>query len=122
MESGFVHIEASVAGRDGHLGREIVFAQTSKERRAGLRGRKSLGNGTGFWLNPCEAIHTFGMSFPIDVLFLDGNFRVRKIRSALAPRRIAFCLRAESTLELPAGLLQARGIQVGDRLEIRRSN
>jgi uncharacterized membrane protein (UPF0127 family) len=121
MKAGTVQVEARIAARDICLGEQIVCARTSAERREGLLGRKSLPRGHGFWLNPCEAIHTFGMAFPIDVVFLDRALRIRGIRSALAPKRIAICLRAESTLELPAGLVQELGILVGDLVEIRRS-
>jgi uncharacterized membrane protein (UPF0127 family) len=61
------------------------------------------------------------MAFPIDVVFLDRTLRIRSLRSALAPKRLAICLRAESTLELPAGLVQELGIRIGDLVEIRRS-
>lgn len=121
MKAGAVHVEARIAARDVCLGKHIVFARTSAERREGLLGRKSLPPGHGFWLNPCEAIHTFGMAFPIDVVFLDRTLRIRSLRSALAPKRVAICLRAESTLELPAGLVQEFGIRIGDLVEIRRS-
>jgi uncharacterized protein len=122
MQASTVQLEAWIAARAVCLGKQIVFARTSAERREGLLGRKSLPPGHGFWLNPCEAIHTFGMAFPIDVVFLDRALRVRGMRSALAPKRIAICLRAESTLELPAGLVQELGILIGDKVEIRRSS
>ncbi len=122
MKAGTVKVEARIAARDVCLGKDIVFARTSTERREGLLGCKSLPPGHGFWLNPCEAIHTFGMAFPIDVVFLDRRLRIRGIRSVLAPKRIAICLRAESTLELPAGLVKALGILIGDLVEIRRSS
>jgi uncharacterized membrane protein (UPF0127 family) len=71
----------------------------------------------GLWICPCEAIHTFGMKFPIDVIFLDRDYRVRKVRRELTPNRISFCLSASSVVELRAGAIAASGTQLNDRLE-----
>lgn len=91
-------------------------AVTSRERRTGLLRHESLAEGEGLWIAPCEAIHTFGMKFPIDVVFLDRARRVLKIREAVPAWRIAVCLRAHSVLELPAGTLRRTGTAVGDKL------
>lgn len=91
-------------------------AVTSRERRTGLLRRESLTEGEGLWIAPCEAIHTFGMKFPIDVVFLDRARRVVKIREAVPAWRIAVCLRAHSVLELPAGTVRRSGTAVGDKL------
>ncbi len=95
-------------------------ADTSKKRRKGLLGRTSLSEGEGLWITPCEAIHTIGMKFPIDVVFLSRDRRVVKLKEAVPPGRIAVCLRAHSVLELPAGTVAATNTAVGDRLEFER--
>ncbi len=87
-------------------------------RRRGLLGRSSLCTGEGLWIVPCESVHTVGMQFPIDVLFLSGEMRVLKIRPNMGQWRIAACLRASSVLEVPAGTAKATATQRGDRLEI----
>ena len=71
----------------------------------------------GLWIVPCEAIHTFGMKMPIDSIFLDKHLRVKKLRSALRPGRMAICFSADSVLELPAGTIVKSGTAVGDQLE-----
>ena len=77
-------------------------------RIKGLIGRKSLPQGDALLLDPCNGIHTFGMRFPIDVLFLDRNNVVVAIRKDLVPNRITpLFLAAKSTLELPAGIVEA---------------
>jgi len=42
-------------------------------RNKGLLGRNSLASGEGLWIVPCEAIHTFGMRFPIDLVYLTAK-------------------------------------------------
>ncbi len=97
---------------------EVRVAGTSATRRKGLLGTDTLAEGAGLWIAPCEAIHTFGMKVPIDVLFLDKEFRVRKLVAKLAPRRIAICLRASSVLELQGEAVARSGTSVGDRLKL----
>lgn len=98
------------------LGDSVLVARSSQERRSGLLGRTSLEPGEGLWISPCEGVHCFGMKFAIDVLHLDRDKKVRKIRSNMKPWRISLCLSARSVLELPAGAVQRTGTQPGDQL------
>ena len=70
-------------------------------RRKGLLGRKSLPSGGGLWIIPCESVHTFGMKFPIDLVYVDRSKRVRKVKSSVPPWRLSTCLTAHSVMELP---------------------
>lgn len=97
-----------------------MAALSSAARRTGLLKHDSLPQGEGLWIVPCEAIHTFGMKFSIDVVYLNREKKVLKTRSAIVPRRISACLRAHSVLELPAGTLDATGTQPGDLIEIQK--
>ena len=94
----------------------IRIAGTSAERRRGLLETESLQPGDGLWIAPCEAVHTLGMKWSIDVLFLDKQHRVCKVVKELYPWRVAVCWTADSVLELPAGVLEPTGTQVGDIL------
>src|SRR5882724_10908358 len=85
------------------LATHVAVAGTSEARRRGLLDADNLESGSGLWIVPCEAIHTFGMKVRLDVVFLDKDFQVRKISPDLGPRRISICLRAHSVLELAAG-------------------
>ena len=96
------------------------IADTSKKRRTGLLKHTSLGPGEGLWIAPSEGVHTFGMKFPIDVVFLNRNKRVLKVRPNMVRSRIAFSLRAHSVLELPAGTVLDTGTQAGDQLEFEK--
>ncbi len=103
--------------RDTVLAEAADVADTSQKRRTGLLKHESLPAGEGLWIAPCEAVHTFGMKFPIDVLFLSKKRQVLKVRREMTSRRIAFCLRAHSVLELPAGTAASTGTEAGDQLE-----
>jgi len=106
--------------RNTVLGDRIGIADTSATRRTGLLKHTALEPGEGLWIAPSEAVHTFGMKFPIDVLFLDKKRRVLKIRSEMARSRMAFCLRAHSVLELPSGRAAAMQTVAGDQLEFEK--
>jgi hypothetical protein len=103
--------------RDAVLAEAAGVAATSAARRKGLLGRERLAEGEGLWIAPCEAVHTWGMKFAIDVVYLDRRRRVLKVRPSLPPWRISGCLRAHSVLELPAGTAQRTGTRPGDQLE-----
>ena len=58
------------------LGERVAVAETSVRRMIGLLGKSGLDAGTGLLINPSQAVHTFGMRFPIDVVFVDKKHRV----------------------------------------------
>jgi len=98
------------------LARSVSPAFTSTARRKGLLGRESLAPGEGLWIVPCEGIHTVGMRFAIDVVYLDRGCRVRKLVRNVRSWRISLCLAAHSVLELPQGAAAPEKCQVGDIL------
>ncbi len=98
------------------LGDHIDIADTSAKRRRGLLKHTELAAGEGLWIAPCEAVHTIGMKFPIDVLFLDKKRKVLKIKHEMPRSRMAVCLRAHSVLELPSGTATATKTTAGDQL------
>ena len=99
----------------------VSLAGASSERRKGLSGIEQLASGHGLWISPCEAIHTFGMKIAIDAVFIGRDHRVRKIYPALRPGRIAWCLTAESVLELPENSVVQSQTKPGDQLAISRN-
>jgi hypothetical protein len=60
------------------------------------------------------------MKFPIDLVYLDKDKKVRKVRKAVPAWRLSACLTAHSILELPAGTIEETGTQTGDVLEIEK--
>ena len=95
---------------------EVDVAATRATRRRGLLGRESLGENEGLLLTPCKAVHTVGMRFAIDVIFIDRDGRAVRIVPALAPWRIAMSARAKAVIELAAGTAAASDIRIGDML------
>jgi len=106
--------------RQSLLADRAILANTSAVRRTGLLKHTHLDPGDGLWIVPSEGVHTFGMKFPIDVLFLDRKRRVKKMHPNMVRSRIAFSLLSHSTLEVPAGTIKATGTELGDQLEIER--
>ena len=95
----------------------LEVADNAKTRRKGLLGRKSLAPGEGLWIIPCESIHTLFMAFAIDLVYLDRQNRIKKLRSKVVPWRLSACLSAHSVLELPCGTIQTTQTQREDKLE-----
>jgi uncharacterized protein len=104
------------AGKGGVLAERASVANTSAARRTGLLKHTSLPPGEGLWIVPSEGVHTIGMKFPIDILFLSRSRTVLKACSRVPKWRLALCLRAHSVLELPAGTIEATGTAPGDQL------
>jgi uncharacterized protein len=100
------------------LATRLEAAHTGPTRRKGLLGRDALAHGEGLWIAPCESVHTFFMRFPIDLVYLDRERRIKKARSAVGPWRLSACLSAHSILELPAGTIRETQTERGDTLEI----
>lgn len=99
------------------MAERVVMASTFWSRFRGLMFRSGWGQDDGLWLIPCRQVHTFGMRFPIDVVFLGHQKRIVHAIPALPPGRISPYIReAHSVLELPAGTLERVGAEIGDYL------
>ena len=86
-------------------------------RARGLIGRQEPKPDEGLLLRWCNQIHTFGMKYPIDVIFCDRKGVVLRV-STLPPRRLSRLVpRARYCIELRAGRARECGIDVGTRLE-----
>jgi uncharacterized membrane protein (UPF0127 family) len=106
--------------RDTLVADRADIADTSAKRRTGLLKHTGLAPGEGLWIAPCEAVHTIGMKFPIDVLFLDKKKKVLKIKPAMPRWRMAVSLFAHSVLELPSGRAAETQTAPGDQLEFEK--
>jgi uncharacterized membrane protein (UPF0127 family) len=85
----------------------VEVAQGWWGRARGLLGRTELPAGHGLLITPCSAIHTLGMRFAIDVVFLDAQGRVVSQYGQVRPHRLMIRggRGAVAALELPAGTL-----------------
>jgi hypothetical protein len=95
------------------------FADTVFKRMVGLLNRRTFAPGEGLLLDRCYGIHTVGMRFPIDVLFLDKELRVMRAVPALPPYRTCIVKYAVYVLELPVGAIQASRTEAGDQIQMR---
>jgi uncharacterized membrane protein (UPF0127 family) len=109
----------AVAGRPAPLASTIEPAFDSATRKRGLLGRDGLEAGYALVIAPCQGVHTFGMRFPIDVIFAARDGRIHTVRREVAPRRIALSLRAFAAIEMAAGSAARAALVVGDVLEVR---
>ena len=107
------------ATRNSCLGEQIGVADSSLLRMRGLLGKDSLARGCGLFIVPSQAIHTIGMAFPIDVVFVDKKYNVVGMREAVRPFRMTRVYwKALGVVELPAGTIQSTRTQVGDQLKV----
>ena len=107
--------------RETYLATSLSVANTHWTRLRGLLGLRSedFPDGRGLWIVPCRGIHTLGMGFPIDVLYLDRTLTVVDIRTDVQPWRFApIRAQASSVLELPSRTAAHTRTAVGDKIEI----
>lgn len=100
------------------LAERCYLAHSFIARLKGLIGTSELRSGEGLWLQPCNDIHMWFMSIPIDVVFINKHYQVTSIQPNLRPWRI-FPVRdwkASITLELPVGTIDRCQVQPGDQL------
>jgi hypothetical protein len=103
--------------RQTELASRAEVADHASARNKGLLGRSSLIPGEGLWIVPCGSVHTFFMKFSIDLIYIDRDKRVKKVRSNVRPWRLSACLFAHSIIELPAGIAQTSKTAPGDQLQ-----
>ena len=84
------------------LGARVPVASSLRARLLGLALLDRAEAGAGLLIPRCRSVHTFGMRFALDLLFLDPEWRVIELRRAVPPRRMARCAGATSVLELPS--------------------
>jgi uncharacterized membrane protein (UPF0127 family) len=99
---------------------QVWLADTVLTRARGLLGRPQLQTCEGLVIAPCSSIHTFGMQYDLDIVFLDSADKVVKVVCHLGKCRIAMSIRAKRTLELRAGEIERLNLKVGDELKWRQ--
>jgi hypothetical protein len=98
---------------------KIEKAESFLSRFLGLMGRRSFGDSNGVLLKNTNSIHTFFVFFPIDVVFLSPDMKVLKLIEGLSPFWISpFVWQAKHTLELPAGTIKKKGLEIDDKVHL----
>jgi len=101
------------------LAENAAVARSLGSRLKGLLGRTHLAKGEGFIIPDCGSIHTFFMQFSIDVLFLNQQRKVVKLRKTVPPYRLLDCpFKGSVTVELPAGTIDDSSTAIGDVIEL----
>ncbi|MBI4322862.1 MAG: DUF192 domain-containing protein [Candidatus Omnitrophica bacterium] len=91
-------------------------------RMVGLLGRDALPAGEAMVFPWCNSIHTVGMRFPIDAIFVDQQWQVVSWRSGVRPWRVVWPVRgAWGVVEMAQGTLDRLGLKVGDQLHLAES-
>lgn len=99
------------------LATDLIMANNFFLRLRGLLFRPMLQENQGIIITPCQQIHTHFMTYALDVVFLDEDYRVCYTVLAMKPWRFTKYIRAaKHVLELPKGA--ANNIKLGDRLEL----
>lgn len=107
--------------RETFVATEATLADSYVRRLIGLLGKTERWAqlGRGLWIVPSRGVHTIGMMFPIDLIFLSKEKHVVHIEEYVRPFRISkVSLKATSVLELPPHTIYRSGTKVGDELEI----
>lgn len=107
--------------REAFIATEASVADSYVRRLVGLLGKTKRWAkvGTGLWIVPSRGVHTIGMMFPIDLVFLSKEKEVVHVEEYVRPFRISkVSLKASSVLELPPHTIYRTGTRVGDQVEI----
>ncbi len=81
----------------------LLTAVGSRARLLGLIGLPALGRDQALLLPRCKSIHTFGMRFALDLIWLDGASRVVRQDAGVAPGRVRSCRFARAVVETSCG-------------------
>jgi uncharacterized membrane protein (UPF0127 family) len=105
--------------RECFLNLGVTLADTSFARLKGLIGRLRLKSSEGLWVVPSSGIHTLGVLFPLDLIYLDDSYQVIHVIEYFPTFRIApLKIKAASVLELPPHTIYSSQTQSGDKLVI----
>jgi len=111
---------------DAESGRLLVprleIAVDSATRKKGLLGRDGLPDGTALVIAPTNAVHTFFMRFPIDIVFVARDGTVVKVSRAVPAWRMAAAWKGYAVVELAAGGAEFCHLTVGRRVSVRRAS
>jgi uncharacterized membrane protein (UPF0127 family) len=84
-------------------GLRLAEARTARARLLGLAGLDEPPPGHALLIPRCRSVHTFGMRFALDLVWLDAEGRVVAVTRGVPPRRMRSCRRGRAVVEVPAG-------------------
>jgi uncharacterized membrane protein (UPF0127 family) len=105
--------------RECFLSLGVTPADTTFARLKGLIGRLKMRSDEGLWVIPSNGVHTWGVLFPLDLIYLDENYRVIYVTEHFPRFRVGpLKIHAASVLELPTHTIYSSRTQPGDQLVI----
>jgi uncharacterized protein len=105
--------------RESFLSLGVTIADTHFSRLKGLLGRIRLRSDEGIWVVPSLGVHTLGVLFPVDLIYLDADYRVIYLVESLGSFRIGpIRPKCASVLEVPPRTIYSSQTQVGDQMMI----
>ncbi len=109
--------------RNRSLGVSVRTATGAIARMRGLLGTENLPEGEGLWISPCRGIHSIGMKYVFDALFIDASMKVIGAYKRFPRNRISKLFpSAAGVIELPAGTIARTGTRVGDEIAFREKS
>lgn len=109
--------------RETFVATEVTVADGYFSRLVGLLGKTKRWAklGKALWIIPSQGVHTIGMLFPIDLIYLDKEKQVVHVEEFVRPFRVSkVSLKTRSVIELPPHTIYRTGTQIGDQIEIKR--
>lgn len=111
-----------IRGSVFHANADCVVSKVRKttnffDRMRGLLGTEKLRADEGLLITPCSSVHTFGMGYTIDVLFLDKQLTIVKMARSLRPWRMAASGASSMVLELANNSIDNLHFEIGQQLE-----
>lgn len=101
------------------IGDKIISGDTMLLRFVGLMGKKSLNDGEGLLLIPCNSIHMMFMKISLDIVFINKNNTIIHLIENIKPWRISpIIFKSHSVLELPVNSIKSKDLKINDELEI----
>lgn len=89
------------------------LTETWCERSRGLLALSELQSHEALWITQCNSVHTFGMPYSLDLIYLNRSLHIIKLVEHCVPRRISWCWSAKSVLEVSAGTIKRLNLEHG---------
>ena len=105
--------------RESFLSLNVTLTDTHATRLKGLVGKLRLKGDEGIWVVPSQGVHTVGVLFAVDLIYLDADNQVIHLEESFGTFRIGpVRTNGASVLELPTRTIYSSHTQVGDQLVI----
>ncbi|WP_017754549.1 DUF192 domain-containing protein [Calidifontibacillus oryziterrae] len=102
------------------IAKDVKVAKTFWKRFKGLMFTKDLQKGSALLIEPCQSVHTFFMSYALDILFVNEEGKVVAVEEQMKPGKIGKIVRtAKQVIELPAGTIRATKIEVNQVIKLK---